>query len=193
MITDAYSDPTNPCLQEYQERLSEVYTVETGMVEVVRFKQAQKGAAQFANEVTEAFLKPASTSYRQPPFLHLPKAENVVKNLVRHGREKRLSVSTISSASPTPSNSSQTSQQTTPNQDPQSNATPNPNPAPTQIQEQADAEMLSLPPNPSLDPANNLEEPAELNDSIATMSTVCLLYTSPSPRDLSTSRMPSSA
>ena len=29
--------------------------------------------------------------------------------------------------------------------------------------------------------------------SLMTMSTVCLLYTSPSPRDLSTSRMPSSA
>ena len=31
----------------------------------------------------------------------------------------------------------------------------------------------------------------ELNDG--TLVTVCLLYTSPSPRDLSTSRMPSSA
>ena len=34
-----------------------------------------------------------------------------------------------------------------------------------------------------------LEAPATLIDS----STACLLYTSPSPRDLSTSRMPSSA
>ena len=30
-------------------------------------------------------------------------------------------------------------------------------------------------------------------DTIASLSMLCLLYTSPSPRDLSTSRMPSSA
>ena len=29
--------------------------------------------------------------------------------------------------------------------------------------------------------------------SVASVNTICLLYTSPSPRDLSTSRMPSSA
>ena len=34
---------------------------------------------------------------------------------------------------------------------------------------------------------------AAIGPSIANMNTVCLLYTSPSPRDLSTSRMPSSA
>ena len=33
----------------------------------------------------------------------------------------------------------------------------------------------------------------EVHDGAATMDWICLLYTSPSPRDLSTSRMPSSA
>ena len=33
----------------------------------------------------------------------------------------------------------------------------------------------------------------ELNDPLITKDRICLLYTSPSPRDLSTSRMPSSA
>ena len=34
---------------------------------------------------------------------------------------------------------------------------------------------------------------AELLEMLATLLETCLLYTSPSPRDLSTSRMPSSA
>ena len=37
-----------------------------------------------------------------------------------------------------------------------------------------------------------IEEAKKLNDFYA-MAIICLLYTSPSPRDLSTSRMPSSA
>ena len=34
---------------------------------------------------------------------------------------------------------------------------------------------------------------ADLREFVASLDTICLLYTSPSPRDLSTSRMPSSA
>ena len=33
----------------------------------------------------------------------------------------------------------------------------------------------------------------QYSDNDKTVTTICLLYTSPSPRDLSTSRMPSSA
>ena len=40
---------------------------------------------------------------------------------------------------------------------------------------------------------NSLKEVVSDRDLIITMLSDCLLYTSPSPRDLSTSRMPSSA
>ena len=39
----------------------------------------------------------------------------------------------------------------------------------------------------------DLEDAVSPNDKITARQNVCLLYTSPSPRDLSTSRMPSSA
>ena len=39
----------------------------------------------------------------------------------------------------------------------------------------------------------SIEAPADLARYIAPKGSICLLYTSPSPRDLSTSRMPSSA
>ena len=38
-----------------------------------------------------------------------------------------------------------------------------------------------------------IKEAVRIQDPISTMMVTCLLYTSPSPRDLSTSRMPSSA
>ena len=40
---------------------------------------------------------------------------------------------------------------------------------------------------------NNVSSKSNSSDAIKSASTICLLYTSPSPRDLSTSRMPSSA
>ena len=39
----------------------------------------------------------------------------------------------------------------------------------------------------------NLKEPDDFLKVRETLTRICLLYTSPSPRDLSTSRMPSSA
>ena len=42
------------------------------------------------------------------------------------------------------------------------------------------------------DYVNNLT-PDQMREIISEQSHICLLYTSPSPRDLSTSRMPSSA
>ena len=44
----------------------------------------------------------------------------------------------------------------------------------------------------SADKSSKLEPPLEKNH-IVKLNNICLLYTSPSPRDLSTSRMPSSA
>ena len=63
------------------------------------------------------------------------------------------------------------------------------------LSQQLDAEFastLSGAPNLSTDPAIQNDSPVRLADDTNRRKT-CLLYTSPSPRDLSTSRMPSSA
>ena len=39
----------------------------------------------------------------------------------------------------------------------------------------------------------DISDPEQVEDIIRMINDICLLYTSPSPRDLSTSRMPSSA
>ena len=55
----------------------------------------------------------------------------------------------------------------------------------------------STEPNVSIDPSNLIQEFGTNDNSFVDTDTyegdICLLYTSPSPRDLSTSRMPSSA
>ena len=40
---------------------------------------------------------------------------------------------------------------------------------------------------------NEVDEEAEVGSTVATQAIICLLYTSPSPRDRQKSRMPSSA
>ena len=54
--------------------------------------------------------------------------------------------------------------------------------------------MLGIAKDKNLETAENLDDLIKDHvDTVITMLPDCLLYTSPSPRDLSTSRMPSSA
>ena len=69
------------------------------------------------------------------------------------------------------------------------------NAAETAAAEQAfEGEDLSIPEDvPTADDPTSRAASRSLDDAGFTLDEFCLLYTSPSPRDLSTSRMPSSA